>query len=202
VSAVWKRRLAITGIAIAISVPLLGLLIYKIHYREEWVIGLYGDDPRVLVWEGNPGYIPIAVWGQLRYDEQTKCLYLMTSSSKRRPEVFDRPVAVVWPKGSRPVKEDGRAGVRVGGFLGRLGGTTFFEGDILVGEGSGVGYVAQVTRKPDEDCHSGTLHVSFGVVERVERLPDWDVFDPAGPQPLYLEVPTSDLTVPVVRRWI
>jgi len=179
----------------------LGLGVYNFHYRDENVIGLYGEDPRALVSEG-VGYAQVAVWGRLRYDDQTKCLYLETSSRKDQPDVFDRPVAVVWPKGSRPIGDDERPGVRVGGFLGRFGGETYYEGDLLVGMGSGVGYVAQTTRRPDDDCHSGTLGVVFGQVERVDKLPDWEIFDPAGPPPLYLPIPIGDWSnmPPVVER--
>ena len=134
-----------------LAAALLGLVIYDVHYREEHIISLYGDDPRVLVWEGLGGHTPIAVWGRLRYDDQTRCLYLETSSSTQRPHVFDRPIAVIWPKGSRPVKENGQPGVRVGGFLGRFGGSIFVDGDLLVGEGGGLGYVAQESQRPGDD---------------------------------------------------
>lgn len=81
-------------------------------------------------------------------------------------------MAVTWPKGSRPVRDGGKPGVRVGAFLGRFGGTVFYEGDLLIGSGSGGGPLPEMTVKPGDDCRSGTYQVSFGTVERVAEFPD------------------------------
>jgi len=189
----WMRRKArvwwaVAGIALA---SLLGAVaIYDVHFRNRGVIVLHGDDPRVLVSDAS-GFPHIGVWGVLRYDEQTRCLYLETSSDHRHPEVFDRPLAVVWPIGSRPAVVDGRPGVRVGGFLGRFGGEVDFPGDILVGQGVGIGFVRQPTKRPGPNCYEGTLWV--GHVERVTELPRTGIFDPLGPEPLYQEYPVVDL---------
>lgn len=201
--AVRRRRWFLTsGLAIGLAALVwLGLAIYQVHFREERIIALYGKDPRILVSE-QLGYTSSGAWGRLRYDEETKCLYLETSSSKERPEVFDRPIAVIWPKGTRPVTQDGKHGVRVGGFLGRFGGSILLEGDLLIGTGGGPGYVRQVTQKPGEKCYKGTLGAVFGTVERVDTLPDLDIFDPTGPPPLYLDMPIGDINeiTPVVDR--
>jgi hypothetical protein len=82
---------------------------------------LAGDDPRILV-QQRPALGGMEVFaGTLRYAPDTGCLFVESAGGVRS--------GVAWPKGTRPIVEDDRAGVRVRAFLGRIGGTTLRDGD-------------------------------------------------------------------------
>lgn len=166
-----KRAVLLSSVVVVGLLAGLGAYIYDFHLSSKSTTTTHGDDPRILVRE-TLGHPDQPVWGRLRFDERTKCLYLETSSSWETRSVLDRPVAVIWPKGSRPVFDDGRRGVRVGAFLGRLGGTVLYEGDLLFGAGRGGTSGSEPAQPLGDDCRTGTESVAFGEVAQVEELPD------------------------------
>lgn len=83
---------------------------------------LVGNDPRILVWQQRYSGMDATLVGTLRYASDTRCLYIDEIESRQA-------WGIVWPKGTRPVVEEGRRGVRVGGFVGQLGGAAVLDGD-------------------------------------------------------------------------
>jgi hypothetical protein len=85
---------------------------------------LVGDDPRIVVQQRpNLAGMDALLEGTLRYDAGTGCLLVETAEGHRS--------GVAWPRGTRTVVDGDRPGVRVGAFLGRVGGTTMLDGDTV-----------------------------------------------------------------------
>jgi hypothetical protein len=91
---------------------------------------LVGDDPRILVQQRpNLDGMDALLEGTLRYDVGAGCVLVETAEGHR--------LGVAWPRGTRGVVDGDRPGVRVGAFLGRVGGTTMLDGDpVALGGGA------------------------------------------------------------------
>lgn len=126
---------------LTVSVGWIGTYLGSQSYWE-----LRGEDP-ILV-EDQDRVHPVTgagaagIAGQLGYEPDTGCLVLDVDPKVDvwgpGEALLPSPVraAVVWPKGTRPlIADDGRRGVAVGAFLGRIGGDPIFEGDRVEGKG-------------------------------------------------------------------
>ena len=127
--------------------------------------GVVGDDPRILVWQQRYAGMDALVSGTLRYDEDTRCLMLADDYDGSR-------WGIVWPKGTRSVIEDGKRGVRVGGFLGRVGGIAVLAGDRVELGGGGVEALAG-DAMADSGCGYDAVWRVHGSVEVVNPARGW-----------------------------
>lgn len=86
-----------------------------------------GEDPVILVHDLEGG-MDMEIVGTLEYDTTTGCLLLMT----QEPTGGEFLTLPAWPDGTRPVMEDGRAGVDVPGV------GVILDGDEVDGGAGGV----------------------------------------------------------------
>lgn len=147
-----RKRPKLWGVA-AVLVALLGAGGY-IAWFHLWPgshrMEVVGDDPVILVWQKRYEGMHALAQGTIHFDAETKCLVLEGPSS-------DSALHLVWPRGTSPVIVDGRRGVRVRGFLGRVGGTILLDGDRLSLEGGGLDVPEEVADRSGCDADSAFL---------------------------------------------
>jgi hypothetical protein len=143
-----RQRWLVASVAVLVGV--VGLAAYSfeyhLHFRERTTVR--GSDPQVVVSEQN-GWGDAEVWGTVGYDPQTDCLYLdQLGRHADYPEAQDYRYGIAWPKGTRGVSRGERHGVRLGGYLGWIGGTVILAGDhVWLGGGYDGG-----PPRPPADC--------------------------------------------------
>jgi hypothetical protein len=86
-----------------------------------------GDDPRVFVYQGSAhSLVQLGTPMPVEYDRETRCLFVIDRQGDR--------VLPVWPRGTRPVVQDGLRGVRIPGIGVVTDGDELTGGDVVFGD--------------------------------------------------------------------